>query len=223
MGHDSTVWAVAFDGPGWRMASCSDDRTLRIWHATTPSATVAPSPSTGADSAAVTPLSPIIDNKRGGSELQLDAGVAAANEVDNLEVVSNRGGIAAGMVQPSNASSPMQSSQHQEPCGVRHGDGAPAPSRPHWRHAATISGYHTRAILTVDWHRAEEPPAMATGGLTHQRSNWVATGMAGDSLIDNMSAVGHTPLLFRSFDILAFLQKEAARACWFSYAAFPAV
>ncbi|NWI88569.1 CIAO1 protein, partial [Pitta sordida] len=30
-GHDSTVWAVAFDRDGERLASVSDDRTLRIW------------------------------------------------------------------------------------------------------------------------------------------------------------------------------------------------
>ncbi|KAK9785246.1 hypothetical protein WJX73_000456 [Symbiochloris irregularis] len=30
-GHDSTVWGLAFSGDGWRMVSCSDDLTLRIW------------------------------------------------------------------------------------------------------------------------------------------------------------------------------------------------
>ncbi|NXN16405.1 CIAO1 protein, partial [Indicator maculatus] len=30
-GHESTVWSVAFDGSGERLASCSDDRTLRVW------------------------------------------------------------------------------------------------------------------------------------------------------------------------------------------------
>ncbi|XP_064031567.1 probable cytosolic iron-sulfur protein assembly protein CIAO1 [Pogoniulus pusillus] len=30
-GHESTVWSVAFDGSGERLASCSDDRTVRIW------------------------------------------------------------------------------------------------------------------------------------------------------------------------------------------------
>lgn len=30
-GHESTVWSVAFDGSGERLASCSDDKTVRIW------------------------------------------------------------------------------------------------------------------------------------------------------------------------------------------------
>uniref|UniRef100_UPI00358ED739 probable cytosolic iron-sulfur protein assembly protein CIAO1 n=1 Tax=Myxine glutinosa TaxID=7769 RepID=UPI00358ED739 len=30
-GHDSTVWSLSFDGAGQRFASCSDDRTVRIW------------------------------------------------------------------------------------------------------------------------------------------------------------------------------------------------
>jgi WD40 repeat protein len=29
--HDSTVWKVCFDGTGSRLASCSDDKTLKIW------------------------------------------------------------------------------------------------------------------------------------------------------------------------------------------------
>lgn len=31
VGHDSTVWDIAFDPEGRRMMSCSDDRTLKIW------------------------------------------------------------------------------------------------------------------------------------------------------------------------------------------------
>ena len=31
LGHESTVWDVAFDPAGTHMASVSDDRTLRIW------------------------------------------------------------------------------------------------------------------------------------------------------------------------------------------------
>lgn len=30
-GHESTVWSLAFDPSGQRLASCSDDRTVRIW------------------------------------------------------------------------------------------------------------------------------------------------------------------------------------------------
>ncbi|XP_042887753.1 probable cytosolic iron-sulfur protein assembly protein CIAO1 [Penaeus japonicus] len=30
-GHESTVWSLAFDNSGHRLASCSDDRTVRIW------------------------------------------------------------------------------------------------------------------------------------------------------------------------------------------------
>lgn len=30
-GHESTVWAIDFDCTGNRLASCSDDRTLKIW------------------------------------------------------------------------------------------------------------------------------------------------------------------------------------------------
>ena len=30
--HGSTVWSVAFDKTGTRLASCSDDRTVKIWH-----------------------------------------------------------------------------------------------------------------------------------------------------------------------------------------------
>ncbi|XP_047468721.1 probable cytosolic iron-sulfur protein assembly protein CIAO1 isoform X4 [Penaeus chinensis] len=30
-GHESTVWSLAFDSTGHRLASCSDDRTIRIW------------------------------------------------------------------------------------------------------------------------------------------------------------------------------------------------
>lgn len=30
-GHESTVWSVAFDRSGERLASCSDDKTVRIW------------------------------------------------------------------------------------------------------------------------------------------------------------------------------------------------
>lgn len=29
--HDSTVWSVSFDGSGSRLASVSDDKTLKIW------------------------------------------------------------------------------------------------------------------------------------------------------------------------------------------------
>lgn len=30
-GHTSTVWSISFDGTGNRLASCSDDRTVKIW------------------------------------------------------------------------------------------------------------------------------------------------------------------------------------------------
>lgn len=30
-GHTSTVWGLCFDASGQRMASCSDDRTVKIW------------------------------------------------------------------------------------------------------------------------------------------------------------------------------------------------
>lgn len=30
-GHTSTVWSLTFDAAGVRMASCSDDRTVKIW------------------------------------------------------------------------------------------------------------------------------------------------------------------------------------------------
>lgn len=30
-GHTSTVWSLCFDTEGKRMASCSDDRTVKIW------------------------------------------------------------------------------------------------------------------------------------------------------------------------------------------------
>lgn len=30
-GHESTVWSLAFDPSGQRLASCSDDRTVRVW------------------------------------------------------------------------------------------------------------------------------------------------------------------------------------------------
>lgn len=30
-GHTSTVWSLCFDVTGQRLASCSDDRTVKIW------------------------------------------------------------------------------------------------------------------------------------------------------------------------------------------------
>lgn len=30
-GHTSTVWSLSFDAAGERLASCSDDRTVKIW------------------------------------------------------------------------------------------------------------------------------------------------------------------------------------------------
>lgn len=30
-GHESTVWDLAFHASGERIASCSDDKTVRIW------------------------------------------------------------------------------------------------------------------------------------------------------------------------------------------------
>lgn len=30
-GHTSTVWGLTFDPSGQRLASCSDDRTVKIW------------------------------------------------------------------------------------------------------------------------------------------------------------------------------------------------
>lgn len=30
-GHESTVWSLTFDPEGRRLASCSDDRTVKIW------------------------------------------------------------------------------------------------------------------------------------------------------------------------------------------------
>lgn len=30
-GHTATVWGLAFDPSGQRLASCSDDRTVKIW------------------------------------------------------------------------------------------------------------------------------------------------------------------------------------------------
>lgn len=30
-GHDSTVWSISFEGNGKRLASCSDDQTVKIW------------------------------------------------------------------------------------------------------------------------------------------------------------------------------------------------
>lgn len=35
-GHESTVWSISFDGTGERLASCSDDRTVRIWQSYAP-------------------------------------------------------------------------------------------------------------------------------------------------------------------------------------------
>lgn len=35
-GHESTVWSLAFDPEGQRLASCSDDRTVKIWKESTP-------------------------------------------------------------------------------------------------------------------------------------------------------------------------------------------
>ena len=31
LGHNSTVWGIAFDREGRQMVSCSDDQTLRVW------------------------------------------------------------------------------------------------------------------------------------------------------------------------------------------------
>lgn len=31
MGHDSTVWALAFSSDGKHLSSVSEDRTLRVW------------------------------------------------------------------------------------------------------------------------------------------------------------------------------------------------
>ena len=31
LGHESTVWAIAFDREGTRMASCSADQTVKVW------------------------------------------------------------------------------------------------------------------------------------------------------------------------------------------------
>jgi WD40 repeat protein len=30
--HQSTVWSIDFDESGYRLASCSDDKTVKIWH-----------------------------------------------------------------------------------------------------------------------------------------------------------------------------------------------
>lgn len=30
-GHESTVWSIAFDADGKRIASCGDDNTVKIW------------------------------------------------------------------------------------------------------------------------------------------------------------------------------------------------
>lgn len=35
--HDSTVWSLAFDKDGTRLATCSDDRTVKIWKEYKPS------------------------------------------------------------------------------------------------------------------------------------------------------------------------------------------
>uniref|UniRef100_W5KFI7 Probable cytosolic iron-sulfur protein assembly protein CIAO1 n=1 Tax=Astyanax mexicanus TaxID=7994 RepID=W5KFI7_ASTMX len=35
-GHTSTVWSLSFDPEGHRLASCSDDRTVKIWKECTP-------------------------------------------------------------------------------------------------------------------------------------------------------------------------------------------
>lgn len=35
-GHTSTVWSVTFDPTGQRLASCSDDRTVKIWKESQP-------------------------------------------------------------------------------------------------------------------------------------------------------------------------------------------
>jgi WD40 repeat protein len=32
-GHESTVWSVTFDKSGERLASCSDDKSVKIWQA----------------------------------------------------------------------------------------------------------------------------------------------------------------------------------------------
>ena len=34
--HDSTVWNISFDKTGTRLASCSDDRTIKIWQSYQP-------------------------------------------------------------------------------------------------------------------------------------------------------------------------------------------
>ena len=35
-GHTSTVWSLSFDPSGQRLASCSDDRTVKIWKESPP-------------------------------------------------------------------------------------------------------------------------------------------------------------------------------------------
>ncbi len=35
-GHESTVWSLTFDPEGQRLASCSADRTVKIWKESTP-------------------------------------------------------------------------------------------------------------------------------------------------------------------------------------------
>lgn len=35
-GHTSTVWSLTFDPEGHRLASCSDDRTVKIWKESSP-------------------------------------------------------------------------------------------------------------------------------------------------------------------------------------------
>lgn len=32
VGHESTVWDASFDQSGTYLATCSDDKTVKIWH-----------------------------------------------------------------------------------------------------------------------------------------------------------------------------------------------
>lgn len=133
MGHASTVWELAFDGEGRRMVSCSDDGALKIW-------------ACRKDAGACRPRCLQAGVRAGHGGMQ-----ACTPCVWNHCLCPD----AFARQQGRRAAAPRAVPAELCPCPLASPCLEPLPAgQLRWQLLATLSGYHSRTIFTVDWSKA---------------------------------------------------------------------
>jgi len=150
-GHISTVWGISFDKEGSRFASCSDDRTVRVW------APVSKNKTLTADRAPAKPL--------GGITVAAHAFVSPLFRQGSILASTP---IAAKPSSDGTFAPPPREARRRVP---------PADASCSWHCVAEISGHHPRPVYSVDWL----PFDLATTTGASSASSTVLASACGDN------------------------------------------